>query len=241
MINTNSFAIESCYSNRVQATPTTNDKLSMSFEESKNEVLNLTKTYITNNEELINENLIIPRHTPIEVREIAKLKEKIAKEKSLPKADTDLINSTPFSQNLNHMLGCRDTTSNYAFVNKIYKELDKIGVLMINLSNYVVVFNPEDSLDEKREVLFALADILKKIDDLDLTPKTKDETFSYYVKKKPLVIFSVKNLGYDITRFEYKNLPLRRNEINTNYIILTAIDLGFDVKLLFSDNTSIAE
>lgn len=242
MINTNNFSIESCYSNWVQATPTTNDKiLSMSFEECKNKILDLVKTYITNNKNLEYKNLIIPKYNSFEIREIAKLKEKIAKEKSLSRTDTNLINSTPYSQNINYMLGTRDTATNFAFVNKTNNKLKEIGVFMINLSEYAVAFNPDDSLDSKREVLFAIADTLKEIDDLDLTPKVIDETYTYYEKITPTILFSVSNLGYEITREEYINLPLRRYEINNNHIILTAIDLGFEVKLLFDNNTVIAD
>lgn len=236
------FNIGSCCSEWVQDTPTTNyELLNMSFEDCKNQTLPLVETYIKNNSYLEYENIIIPKHNPYEIREIAKLKERIAKEKSLPRADTDLINSTPYSQNVNHMLGTKNSVTNFAFVNKTNKELKKIGVFMINLSEYAIVFNPSDSIDRKREVLFILVDTLNKMDELDLTPGILDESCTHYNKIKPTILFSVGNLGYDITREEYNNLYIRRNEINNNYIILTAIDLGFNVKLLFKDDISTAE
>lgn len=237
MNNKNFISMESSCFFEVQETPTELKINKRNYNEYKDIAKKLTINYIKRNKNLHFNNLVTPNYTHIEIREISRLKETLAKTRVLPYQDHLLINSTPLSQNINFMLGCRDTEENYVFVNKLYKKLGEKGICMINLSEYVIVLNPKDNFIEQKKVLNDLVDTIYEIDERELTPRYMDsEVYGLYHKIRPTILISTENLGYDITEEEYKKLPLQKKSIDSELIVIAAKNLGFKVKFLFKES-----
>lgn len=222
-----------------QVSPAKDKIFTMNYLEYKEHFNKLLKHLVDNNREFKGNNLVFPIHTHIEKREISKLREEGAKNRILQYYDSLLVNSTPFSQNLNFMLGTRDTNDNYAFMNGVIRECEASGIYVINLSNYGVVFNPEDDFNKKREVLFTLSDIINSINDRHLLPRLASADNPSVYNLIPInIVLSCENLGYDITEDEYYSNIETRIELCKDPVVLTILDLGYDIRLLFKNNIS---
>lgn len=233
-MNNNMNIIESRCFYEAQATPTIEKNIKKSYEDYQASTKELVINYIKSNSELHYNNLIIPSHTNFEVREIAKLKEMVAKTRVLPYYDNLLINSTPLSQAINFMLGSRDTVDNYKLINKLLNNFANIGVFMIDLSKYAIVLNPQHDFIKQREILFRISNVVEVLDKKELSPKFMDkEVYGLYHKVPTTILFSVENLGYDVTEEDYNNLLLVKEKLNNELIVKAAKELGFEVKFLF--------
>ena len=233
MLNNNIYLESGCF-NEAQATPTKEEVVKKSYKEHLVATKKLVEDYISNNNRLVYCNLIIPKFNTFEINERKKIRELSNKGQAIHHFDKLLLSATELSQNINHMLGNKDTIENYSFVMKLSNKLEEIGVLMINLSEYAVILNPQDDYYKQRDTLYKVYKVVNLIQEKGLTPGYMDsEECSLFHKVIPTILFSVENLGYDITEEEYDKLYFTKERINNESIVLAAKELGFNINFLF--------
>ena len=255
-MNNNNFSIESGYSDRVQVPHINNDlgcnidiqfsidtisgdipipkkdtTKKYNYKKTCKEVLADAEAFVFNNfNEFEGKTLLNPAHTNFEKRAIAYLVEQKSKGRPLSKADEELCNSTPEIQTRKYLLRLNDTPENYKYALAIEKEIEALDVIIINYNNYVFTLDNSKSLGEQVAKLRKLTDIVEdKLEPKGFIGRWKDDNQVYH-KNKKYILFSVRNLGFDITEDEYKSNP---SILDNEFIVQCAKYLGFDVRFMF--------
>lgn len=178
--------------------------------------------------------LLNPVLVDSEKKSIAYLKEKKAKEIILPLEDERLINTTAERQNRNFILMSFDTEENYKYSIKIEKELLDLGTILLNYNNYVVTIDRTKKLYEQvqdlKNIIYIIDDKLEK---KGLISGYKSDDTQLFYRSKKYILFSVRNLGYDLTEEEYIENP---NILQNDFIVQCAKYMGYGVRFMFRED-----
>lgn len=188
------------------------------------EVTKAVETFVFNNyEEFLGKSLVNPCFTPLENRVIAYLKELKMKQKVLGTEDEKLTKITPDVQTRKFLLMPKDDTENYKYILKVEKELEDLGVIIINYNNFVAVVDKSKNLTQQILDLKKITNLINtKIYDINLVPS-----------KNKTILFTSKNLtNKDITYEEYLANP---NILDNDEIVKATKELGFNVRIIFKE------